>query len=94
MFNRLRFSARQNKLAIKKGRFVFCYIDLFIEYLNLFKHKQIWIISDRLEAAKDNGFALFKYVIKQNNKNIKPYFVLLKNCEDYDIVKNTESIKI
>ena len=87
MFNRLRFSARQNKLAIKKGRFDVLLYRFVYRIFKLFKHKQIWLFTDRLEAAKDNGFALFKYVIKQNNKNIKPYFVLLKNCEDYDIVK-------
>lgn len=87
LFNRIRFSIRQNKYAIEKGRFDIILYRVLYKIIKTFKRKEIWIFTDRLETAQDNGFALFKYVTKQNNKNIKPYFVLLKNCNDYKEVK-------
>ena len=49
----------------------------------LISKKQIWIISDRLNVAGDNGEAFFKYVVKQKNKKFKPYFLISKDSPDY-----------
>ncbi len=49
--------------------------------------KEIWLISDREDRANDNGEHLFKYIVKQNNKNIKPYFVIDANSKDYKKMK-------
>lgn len=53
----------------------------------LFTKKKIWLISDRPTAATDNGYHFFKYVISKQNKNIKPYFVINENSEDYNKMK-------
>ena len=52
-------------------------------FYKLVHHKKIWLISDRTTVANDNGMRLFKYIVDQNNKNIKPYFVIDKNTPDY-----------
>lgn len=43
-----------------------------------FCRKPIWIVSDRNQVAGDNGEALFRYLSKQNLKDIKLYFAVSK----------------
>ena len=52
-----------------------------------FVKKKIWLITDRTAVANDNGMHLFKYIMKQDNRNIKPYFCISKNCKDYQKMK-------
>lgn len=70
------------KLLVNKRFNQFCYRILSM-FLKLFKRKEIWLISDRTAVANDNGMHLFKYVCKQNNKKIDPYFVISKESKDY-----------
>lgn len=65
-------------LKFKQLIYRLCY-----HFFRLTHHKKIWLISDRTTVANDNGMHLFKYIVKQNNKNIKPYFVIDKNSNDY-----------
>lgn len=52
--------------------------------LNKIKKKEIWLISDRLTKADDNGEAFFTYMNTiGKNPNIDTYFVLDKKNEDY-----------
>ncbi len=51
-------------------------------FIKPFMHKEIWLISDRVNRGDDNGEALFKYLQTVKNKKIKPYFVIDKNCEE------------
>lgn len=49
-----------------------------------FKKKEIWLISDRLTKADDNGEAFFTYMNTiGKNPDIDTYFVLDKASEDY-----------
>lgn len=55
-------------------------------FLSLFlykkrKYKQIWLISERYNEARDNGYHFYKY-IKENNKNKNCYYVIHKNSND------------
>lgn len=52
-----------------------------------FIRKKIWLVSDRTAVANDNGMHLFKYIVQQNNKDIKPYFVISKKAADYEKMK-------
>ncbi len=70
-------------IASKKAiilRFIYC-----LGKHNLFNN--IWLISDRLSKADDNGEAFFKY-LNNINKNIKPYFVISKHCRSYNYLKS------
>ncbi len=44
--------------------------------------KKIWLISDRSDKAGDNGEAFFKYAVKNVDRKIKPIFVIDKDSED------------
>lgn len=68
----------KNKTKVKSAfvRIVYYITKPFIK-------KQIWLISDRLNSAGDNGEMFFRYIIDKNPRNIKPYFVLEKNSSDY-----------
>lgn len=54
----------------------------------LFRRKPVWLISDRIQIAKDNGQAFFEYLMKQKKLPVKPYFVISKDSKDYSIFKN------
>lgn len=48
--------------------------------------KPIWIVSDRMNVANDNGMHLFKYLSK-HEKNAKVYFVMSKKYPDFKKMK-------
>ena len=58
----------------------------------LFKKKQIWLISDRMDRAGDNGEAFFNYLAERKPQGIKPYFVIQKQSPDYIKLKKTGSV--
>ncbi|MDO4921680.1 MAG: CDP-glycerol glycerophosphotransferase family protein [Phascolarctobacterium sp.] len=51
-----------------------------------FFKNEIWLFSDRINKADDNGEALFKYV-NENNLPVNAYFVIRKDSADYAVVK-------
>lgn len=57
-----------------------------------FVNKKIWLISDELETAGDNGEAFFRFVVTQTSNGIKPLFVLTKTSSDYDRVSQIGTI--
>lgn len=46
--------------------------------------KPIWLVSDRAVAAGDNGEALFRYIVKQQDCPADVYFVISRTAKDYD----------
>lgn len=56
-----------------------------------FKKKKIWLISDRINKADDNGEAFFNYIVKKNLK-IHPYFLLNKSSSDYKRLAKTGKV--
>lgn len=73
----------KNKLGGRKA--VFARIAYHV--LKLFKQKQIWLISDRILTAGDNGEAFFRYMQEAHSKKIKSYFVISKKSSDYKRMK-------
>lgn len=51
------------------------------------KNKKIWFYMDRPNESDDNGLHLFKYAVKQDDNNVKKYFILSSDSEDFDEVK-------
>ena len=49
--------------------------------------KPIWLVSDRTNMARDNGEALFSYLMQQKNNQRRIYFVLDKDSVDYRRMK-------
>lgn len=54
--------------------------------LKPFFSKDIWLLSDRINKADDNGEALFKY-LHDNNLHHNAYFVIQKESGDWNTVK-------
>ena len=67
------------------------FVRLFCRILKQIKKHQIWLISDRVNMADDNGEAFFRYVSKRN-KTINSYFVIKEDCESYKRVKQYRNI--
>ena len=49
--------------------------------------KEIWLISDRMNQAGDNGEALFEYLNKNKQKGITTFFAISKTSHDYRRLK-------
>ena len=45
-------------------------------FLKPFQRKPIWLVSDRMEVAGDNGEALFRYLCEVKPKDVRLYFAL------------------
>ena len=55
-------------------------------FVNAIRHlckKPIWIISDRLSRADDNGEAFFAYLREFKKGTVNSFFVMTKDCDDY-----------
>lgn len=71
---------------------VFKYLPCFF-YSRVFKKNlsPVWLISERKNDARDNGFALFKFIRKQHPE--KPVFYVIDNqCQDYNKVKELGNV--
>ena len=74
---------KKNKLGGRKA----VVARLAYHALKAFKRKPIWLISDRIVKADDNGEALFRYMQKEHRKKIRSYFVISKDSSDYARLK-------
>lgn len=52
-----------------------------------FVRKDIWLVSDRMMAAGDNGEVLYDYIKEQQNPAINVYFVISRKSPDYTLLK-------
>lgn len=48
-----------------------------------FPKKEVWLISDRIEQADDNGEALYRYLAKRKDKKIQAIFAISPECRDF-----------
>lgn len=58
----------------------------------LFIKNRVWLVTDRQDAAGDNGEALFYYLSKQPHKNIKKYFAISSTSADYNRLNSEKNI--
>lgn len=57
--------------------------------LSIFTNKEIWLISDRVSKADDNGEAFFRFLNENKNiRDISTYFILDNKSTDYDRIKS------
>lgn len=85
--NKLKKEVKNIFMLLKIGEIGVICTRLLYFISKKFIKKDIWLISDRDDVANDNGEEFFRYVVKQQNENIKPYFVLSKKSEDYKRIK-------
>lgn len=65
-------------------------IPIRLMYMILYpflRNKRIWFYMDFPTIADDNGMHLFKYSIRQNEPDIKKYFIIDRNSPYYDKMK-------
>ena len=74
------------KELTKQKKFKIILYRILYHFLRKIKKHPIWLISDRIDMANDNGIHLFKY-ITENEKNADVYFVISKKTKDYKKVK-------
>lgn len=61
-------------------------IRLYTKISRVFKHKEIWFISDRVDRADDNGEHFFHYMVN-NHPEKDIYFILSSSSKDYERIK-------
>ncbi|AMD17398.1 hypothetical protein TL18_04810 [Methanobrevibacter sp. YE315] len=73
-------------------RALFYRIVYFIAYIFM-KNRKIWLFSDRINLSCDNGEHFFRYAANIKD-DVKKYFVIEKNCEDYKRLRKSYGSKI
>ena len=74
-----------NKIGARKAVLA----RLLATLLKRFSSKKIWLISDRINKADDNGEAFFQYMVERAPKDIKSYFAISPESADYKRLKKT-----
>ncbi len=67
------------------------FLRLAYHFLKPIMNKDIWLVSDRINKADDNGEAFFKF-LHDNKIKQKRYFVISKNSPDYINIKKYGSV--
>lgn len=72
--------------------------DLFLKYIPLYIYtsirknpKHLWLITERSEDARDNGFFLFKW-IRDNHPDIKVFYAINKTSKDYNKISSLNNV--
>lgn len=74
---------KSKKIAARKSVFA----RLLFHIMKNFKHKQIWLVCDRVNKADDNGQAMFEYLSLLSPKEFDIYFIINKDSSDYSFIK-------
>ncbi len=56
------------------------------------RRKPVWLISDRINKADDNGEAMFRYLCGQQATKVKACFVISEHSPDYRRLKKTGTV--
>lgn len=71
-------------IRLKQLRMVF--FLSFFKFLSKFKKTNHWIIGERGNEARDNGYSFYRYM-KENHPEQKVYFLITKDSKDFEKVK-------
>ena len=55
------------------------------------RHDEIWLISERPDQARDNGYCFFKY-LRENHPEVQAYYLIDVNADDYKKIKRHGNI--
>ena len=62
--------------------------------LSCFQSRPIWLISDRIDRADDNGEVFFKYLTNNHKKDVKAFFLLAKDSKDYERISRLGKVVV
>lgn len=54
-------------------------------------NSDVWIITERSEQARDNGYCFFKY-LRENHPECNAYYIIDKKAKDYQKIKQYRNI--
>ncbi len=85
------FTRNIKKLGIMKGRDYLDFFKIILSFpfgmvLKLFR-RDIWLISERPNDARDNGYWLFRYIREQHPEQKHVYYPIRFDCPDYEKIK-------
>lgn len=83
LFKSIYYELRNEYSLLKRKRFKAFLVRLTTKFVQTFKRKELWFISDRVDKADDNGEHFFRYMI-ENHPKANVYYVLTKNSIDYE----------
>lgn len=73
-------------LEYRNGIKSLCYVVL-ARLWGILDHRDVWLVSDRIISAGDNGQALFEYLSKNPIRGVVPYFAISKQSSDYLLMR-------
>ena len=88
----LRFLASLYRLNNKNAKNAILVRGMCAVYRKLKLGHQLWILSDRINMANDNGEALFKYLQEHPQKDVKTYFQISKGSKDFARMKKMGNV--
>lgn len=92
MINFVTFKKKFKDVSLSDLGHLFLFIIAFpCSYIFKLKHKNFWLICEDKMEARDNGFALFKY-IKTKHPEQKVYYAIDKKSPDYGKVSALGSV--
>ena len=91
IFKSFYYEIRNELNLLKRKRFKSLFARIYIKLGNIFKRRELWLISDRVDKADDNGEHFFNYMVK-NHKDKNIYYVLTKKSVDYERVSKIGKI--
>lgn len=77
-------------LSMASFRAAMC--QLIVPLLRLINRRQIWLTSDRLDRADDNGEALFRYLVQYTPPKVKPVFAIASFSPKYAELRNLGAV--
>ena len=72
---------------LRKKKYKSFLLRYFIKFSKLLPYRNVWLLSDRVNMADDNAEHLFRYLIENKIKGVKPYYVLNKKSKDFERIK-------
>lgn len=79
-----RFERKYCMELLRQKRFRAWFYRYAVRFYKKFHKKKVWLLSDRINLARDNGEALFRYLNTIDTPDVVTYFDLAKNSEDYE----------
>ena len=69
-------------IAVRARKALICrWAAILLKHLS---RKQIWLISDRIEKADDNGEAFFRFLREKKRRKVRACFILSPGSPDYE----------
>ena len=78
---------RNIKGLLKRKKYKVCMLRYLICLSKLLPHKEIWLLSDRVNMADDNAEHLFKYLNENHKDTVQAYYVISKESKDFKRMK-------